>query len=641
MRPDEENANPTESEFFRGEGHADAVTREGTQNVLDAGSGDGPVRVSIRFNTEERALSPEDAEAYMDSLRPHLEADRVEIKDLPEAGGRMPYVTIEDYGTSGLTGDPTEYGLVSEETGENDFYWFWRNRGRSGKRATQRGRWGVGKFAFPSASRVNAFWGYTRRESDSEELLMGQSVLQVHEHPESGERCSPIGYYAWTRSEDGLAMPLKLSDDQDQVEQFKNDFGLDREEPGFSLVIPYPDPDLTPEAVVQSAIRHYFYPILSGKLVVEVDHDENQRQITSETIRLTTEAIEWPDGQRTAEKLKSLFDLSDWSIGQEEDNLTTLGEAGQDGAPNWDEEKFGSNLESLQDRYEDGDRIALKVPLAVKPKDGEQTMSAFRVYLEADEDLSGSVEHYIREGLTIPGISKVSRKGVRGLVVVEDDALSSLLGDSENPAHTYWNEKNEDVKDYKHGTTTVRYVVQSLNKITGFLSRPSEGTDPDILNDIFYLSDENHPSEDDDSSEAGEGNGENGSSGDDEEIGSSNENGENEGSGDREPFQITGTDNGFTVSSRKEVPTPDRARVEVAYVTERGNPFKQYDPRDFSLEDPQFDWSQSGAFPVTPSNNVFEVNITGEEFSVTVNGFDMHRDITVRADPVQAETSED
>src|SRR5438046_1755766 len=62
----------------------------------------------------------------------------------------------------------------------HNFYYFWRNVGRSGNTDDKLGRWGLGKTVFPAASAINTFWGLTVRKSDARKLLMGQSVLRTH-----------------------------------------------------------------------------------------------------------------------------------------------------------------------------------------------------------------------------------------------------------------------------------------------------------------------------------------------------------------------------------------------------------------------------------------------------------------------------
>ena len=63
---------------------------------------------------------------------------------------------------------------------KHNFFWFWRNVGRSGKVHDARGRWGLGKAVFSKASGINTYYGLTVRDSDSKVLLMGESILRIH-----------------------------------------------------------------------------------------------------------------------------------------------------------------------------------------------------------------------------------------------------------------------------------------------------------------------------------------------------------------------------------------------------------------------------------------------------------------------------
>jgi hypothetical protein len=128
---------------------------------------------------------------------------------------------VEDQGTRGLEGDPNQFEDDREGGGRNDFFYFWRNVGRSRKASTERGRWGLGKTVFAAASRLNSFFGLTLRHCDGPGLLMGQAVLKIHRLGE--HRYRPYGYYGTHR--DDFTMP---SDDPEVVRDFARTFALQR-----------------------------------------------------------------------------------------------------------------------------------------------------------------------------------------------------------------------------------------------------------------------------------------------------------------------------------------------------------------------------------------------------------------------------
>ena len=147
MSRGEINVDPVHDEFFKAQDLADALVRESIQNSLDARRGSSKVRVRFRFGT----LDKETAEKYLRGLEPHIQ--------LPQFAA-MPFLAVEDSGTRGLTGDPGEDPELDESRGaRNDFYYFWRNVGRSGKGELDRGRWGLGKAVFSVSSRIHTMFG--------------------------------------------------------------------------------------------------------------------------------------------------------------------------------------------------------------------------------------------------------------------------------------------------------------------------------------------------------------------------------------------------------------------------------------------------------------------------------------------------
>jgi hypothetical protein len=90
-------------------------------------------------------------------------------------------MVIEDYGTRGLQGEVLQYDDLDDDIKKNDFFYFWRNIGRTKKELTDLGRWGLGKTVFQAASRINTFFGLTVREDDGRAYLMGQSVLKIQQ----------------------------------------------------------------------------------------------------------------------------------------------------------------------------------------------------------------------------------------------------------------------------------------------------------------------------------------------------------------------------------------------------------------------------------------------------------------------------
>jgi len=617
MTRGEINVDPIEGEFFTTEALgslSDALVREAIQNSLDAGVPGQQVRVCISFCPREGRLGLSKREMYLSGLWDHLVSKKAGLQGRPGPTEEMDYILIEDFGTRGLEGDIREdedYG-TDQDRPKNDFFYFWRNIGRAVEGTTARGRWGLGKTVFQAASRINSFFGVTIRNSDRLSLLMGQSVLKTHRT--QGQKYAPYGYYG--DFENGFALPVT---DRNHVDLFCRDFGLRRaEEVGLSVVVPFPDSEIRAGNVIRSTIHHYFFPILAHDLVVTVRHDDAEDLLDADSIFSLVDRPDWPDRDSLIRRLE----LARWSMGLADDGYESLIEPEVGKAPKWEESLFApDSLDRLKKQLDRSERIALKVPLWVKPSTGELQHSCFKIILERDKDSERSEDHFIREGVTIAGVSSLRQKGTRVIVSVTDKPLSKLLGDSENPAHTEWQERSPKFRGkYDLGVSCLRFVKNSPREVLRILSRPAKGRDETLLQDLFYVDIPPQPEPESARTEPTE---------------------VPRGEGPDKPrpqvqpttpfFQTHRTKGGFRLTRHPQAKALPRVfTLEVAYDVRQGNPFKRYQQFDFELDKPPIRLTGKGAKIVLLRSNALEVTLEDPDFRLTVAGFDANRDLRVR-----------
>jgi hypothetical protein len=623
MHPGEMNVDPIEGEFFSTEALgslADALVREAIQNSLDARRPGTSAHVRVAFSGSAGALAGE-RERYLDGLMPHVAAGRNGSGSRLRPDERLDFVVVEDFGTRGLQGDPrqSEDDEIGASAFRNDFYYFWRNVGRSRKSASDLGRWGLGKTVFAAASRASAFFALTVRANDPRPLLMGQAVLRIHKL--GGARYYPYGYFG--RFDGDFALPV---DDPERTDAFRRDFGLARvAEPGLSVVIPFPDRDLTPQALLPSLAHHYFVPILAGDLAIDVEYDGKRETLDRESFARVVERV----GRSEASSLPRLVDLARWGLALAPDAPVRLPEPAQSVAPRWSGDQATEHaLAALRKPFNRGDRIAIEVPVWVKPAAADPARSSFDVWLERDDSISAADEQFVRDGITVAGVRGGVQAGVRAIVCVRDRALSALLGDSENPAHTEWQERSPRFKDrYRHGPSTLRYVKGAPREIVRLLTRPAEGRDFALLRHVFALdvpTEESVRRREPLTDRAGL-----------------------DGSGQARgiatvrsthTFELQRLHGGFCVAGVANGEAPPRyLAVHAAYEVRRGNPFALYQPFDFEMGRPPIALAAEGATLVRGSENELVVRIDSPQFRLTVQGFDARRDVRVKAIPLDEE----
>lgn len=617
QQPGDTTRDPISGEFFATEAiknSAEALVREGIQNSLDASQKTGPVRVRIHLSEADRPATSTAMAPLVADIEPHLLANGNGLRhdSRPQPTQPCRFLVFEDFGTRGLEGNPEQWHKVDGQA--NKFYAFFRAEGESDKtEADRRGRWGVGKFVFPRASMGSTFFGLTVRADDGRQLLLGRSILKSHEA--SGVRCVPDGYFGKTKQMDGgrLIVPIE---EADFLDHFRRTFGLSRgTEPGLSLVVPWYDPEITSDRLLEAAVRDWFFSILSGELTVTVDN----RNLDAGSL---DEHVARLPPQLRAE-LDPLLSLTRFALSDAGQAPIVLPPADTVNAPKWHDAMLPETV-AIQLRLAlDAELpVAVRLPLRVKRKRAAHVDSWLDIFLVRDSGADDGRPVFVREGVIVTDAKGGRARQYRSLVVIQDAGLADLLGDAENPSHTEWRADTGNFKEkYTNGPGYLTFVKQCVAELIQRVQATEDDTAPDLLIDLFSLPEarEDRPTR--------------------------LAPGEPRPGQEPEPppdipisrkaaqYRVTRVAGGFTLTrGGPEAPTPAELVVTVAYDVRRGNPFKKYDPEDFRLfANPiVVSGEHRGLVQVDASGNSAHLRVTDPDFRITITGFDTRRDLIVR-----------
>ena len=650
MQPGEINRDPMEREFFVEEPINERLVREAVQNSLDAAlsradRAAGPVRMRFSLHGVHNPLDAWDAAAYVEGLEEHLKTGLDPSDDLRKhvalrglANNGMPYMVIEDAGTVGLEGDWRQYDDSDEErAGDNHFYWFFRNVGRSGKSDLDGGSWGLGKWVFPDASHASAYIAVTRRRSDGETLLMGQAVLTNHKVDD--RRYDPYGYFG-EEDERGLMLPLTLSNPAHRsvIEQCVADFDLRfRDKSGLSVIVPFPrvdeDPPIDQRQILAALVHNYFHPIIEGRLEATVDEGAAVTEVTADTIDdvLAHLPLE-DDGERSMVSYQRLFEMCRDAATLPDREHVKLNSPPRN-APTY---KHHEMLAGLRSRHENGEMLAFRVGMEVERKgeghrDKEPT--SFRLYVQHDDSLTQGHDFYVRGDLSITDMDLIGRRKALTLLVADkEEPLAAMLRDSEPPAHTAWHPRSDRAaKRWVSARNQIDAVRNAAKNLLSIWDAAPVELQRDALAAFFPAS----------------------GHGAARRRGTKGKPAGNRERPDLPPshpdFDVHQSGTGFRARLAPDASAPPRrVRLIVAYETPRGNPLNGYSPRDFRLHgqgalDVRLEGCQ--AIPGDGGNELLLEVAEPERFSVAVQGFDKRRDLFVRverlADTAQSEGADD
>lgn len=619
---------PNESQLFKddqaGENEyagTDALVREILQNAMDAGTKDGPVRVRLALHADSEGPDSARKASYFRRLESPLSSRQVGFnsKGHPELSGG--FMVVEDFGTRGLGGNPLLSNAPDPDSKvKEDFFWFWRNIGLSGKTGDDLGRWGLGKTVYRAASRVGCMFGLTVRKSDQRCLLMGQAVLHIHSVKD--QQFMPEGFWCDGPDEHGVPRPIET---QSELDLFRSEWNLTRTtEPGLSVVVPYVATELTGMRILQAICIHFFLPVMRGELIVDVcasDIKNGAATLNAQTLETWCETVEWDPKQKKAKRhmpppvkfVRSCLKGADIS------RQTRL--LGERNVPVMNDDAFDpTDLQQLRKAIDCQELVEVRVRVGLHRKNEPSEEGQMSVFLQKQESDQRFDTYYVREGMTITKLnSRAGLKGVKALVIVDKGPLAQLLGDSENPAHEDWHTSADRPKKFwKTGwigrVTFCRKIVDALLEV---LAPPNKEADFDLLSDFFSIEKTAAP----------------------QKSRSPDEKGETPArlaalTPKPKWYRLDGRRGGFRIVSTNSEPVPENAEltVSVAYDVPSGNPLKKWSSFDFDFKRKPcpIQFSAQNVEPRSHTGNVLKLKCTGPKFQFAADGFDIHADLYVR-----------
>lgn len=605
---------------------SEALVREGIQNSLDAArreaGGARQVRVRIRF-----VKSPDqEAAAYIRQLFESAEQNFQRGLGLPNIVSALAqnsaYLVFEDFGTRGLTGDLNEWRLERAE--QNAFFSFFRAEGRSSKCGESLGRWGIGKQVFPTASRLHAMFGLTVRAEQPARVLMGSAVVRTHSIAEQDYQ--PDGWFGCRETD---SEPVKPVTDPSFIDTFEQAFGLERRtEPGLSIVVPAVDDRVSVEDLKKGIVRSFFWPILLGDLVIDLEASEAACRIDAETLQQQRSLL--PSNEA------AIIEFANWASTAKPEERVTLSDAAAI-RPVWKE--VGGQLLSelklteIRSKLEAHQRVEIRVPVRVRPKNegNAERMSFFTVYISTCRD-SGHRPVFLRDGIVITDVRCPQMSGIRAIVEISDPALAGLLGDSEGVNHTQWQKDSPKFHNrYICGPDTIKFVTRSVYEIMQRIHAGETKGDPTLLLDIFYLPMDEGPIEPTRKPK-------------DKKPGTINEPPPLLPPPPAKRFELQQVKGGFLVRPGKAAidSFPVRIRIEAGYAVRRGNAIKRWASDDFAFIRAPIKQEQANGVTVTRAHdNALELEIKKSDFQFEISGFDTKRDLVVRAVEIKGRNEAD
>ena len=586
------------------------LVREAIQNPLDArATGNaGPVTVVLK-----RLLPEQYDSTFLQNLISEDYIARLETATGNGVGHNSwnsSVLVIEDFGTTGLQGKYDDPDVDGDEENWNAF-WFREGEGAKSSLGSN-GRAGQGKITYYRVGAARAVFGFTVRQSDSKNLIMGRSSFR-RTYFHKGMKYERDAFWCFEKSHKVLP-----SEEPGDVAEFQRAFNLQRKsETGLSLVVPFPL-EYDDREAVRTVVSEFYFPIACGRLHVKIGDIE----ITGENIDKVADIFLT---DKLTSEIGSCFTkgFRNFVRSVVEDEKTTKKpvelKAGWERNPVLKDIFFPEGaLDDLRTSIEKGERISVRFPLTIRPKKGTPVSTWFDVHLQIPEEMEKVEEAYIRRDLLIG--SEIHLAGntylqkARGLTLIEDGVMSAFLADAEEPTHLKWNASRPRLaEEYQNPKEMVRSVRQAMPRLLALLSGGIMKRDVRVLAKYFTK-----PAEE----------------GTKHTPGGKDSGGKNTKpkvdpvKSKRKPFKLgTGVDwvtvrpNGSMGPGKEELPIA--CMLELAYEGPDQDPFSSYDPFDFDLSDEISHGVEVNGLAITGrKGNRIEFEVRDPDFVLKINGFD-------------------
>ena len=612
LNPNDTSGTSTAEDNFAQEERTsvDILVRECIQNPLDARLENASVQVHFKWRTLESGAS-----TFVDDLLTDDFRKQQALAGMANAAGTSAGVgvlVIEDFGTIGLRGCYDDSAVEGDEQNWNAF---WFREGEGAKPSKANGGAGQGKLTMYVASQIRTVAALTTRATDGKRLLFGSCRFRRN-YVIGKERYAREARWGNTSNPGELAMPVQ---NDTVLDTYEKELQIQRgASSGTTFLIPMPDPAITPEAITAAVINEFYFPVLRGTLTVYVDKQE----ISSETIAGL--ATQLSGALRLAAPYRAFLDeIAKQQL--KEQPLATFDER-WGGEPKLSPDHLpAGQIQVVRDAFQSGAIISAAFPIRVSSVASGPKPGLLRVFLqEAEPDKVH--ELFVRQDLAVDkekSLRTAKRLApARALILIDDEVLSRFLAAAEEPTHREWNGSRPKLAlQYRNAAATLRLVRHAASRLLDLLVPPA--TKDNLALASFFpdiaAKKETAKAKQPKKKDATDG----------------GDTGVVEAPPPKQrKLELLALDDGAMVrvnpATVEDCVFPMTCKLELAYATELGKPFDQWDAADFYLSETSHVIAATNVQEIVPRGNEISFEIYGADGNLSVSGFDKNRQLEMR-----------
>ena len=468
-------------EFFSEQNEVTSVVREALQNVIDAkpNYSKDPARAKFSFkkipwNNFKSFIDTDDGRSMNDhwsspSLKDHS-------KDFTDHA--ISVLVVEDYNTTGLTGSFDK----NEENSGSNLVNFWWNSGHGNKGKGTLGNAGVGKVTFTAASEMRTMWAMSNRLDDEIDRMVLIGYTDLPYHHVDGQ--SYLGYARYgveeylPHNDKKVLSPIT---DSKTIQLFEETFGIERKEPGTSIVIPAISTEFNQKNIIDAVMEHYFWAIINKTLVVEIVSDDGSLILLEHATVTTLMAQEPPNvllNRRIEYALHAHLLMNSQSPKVFRGLQPRVDQNSKKYIFNKDELN-ADNLTQMRDYFDKGEMIMAQFILPFRDlKKDESKNGMLNIFYQKLGSKDEAPKEFMRLSISLTklanSLGRNLPKNVFCFVMIEDPDMSDFVLSAEDVAHTTTTKRQFNKKKLFSPVEALSFVSNISDQLYAVLNRSDE-----------------------------------------------------------------------------------------------------------------------------------------------------------------------
>ena len=467
-------------------------------------SGDNALNSSnkVKIKISYQSVYKEDLKFIDKNFEKHLKASRKIGDKFILDQDRVDLIIIEDFNTTGITGDPLINKKQTEEGKENNFYFMNQSFGGNQKLDDPKkgGSEGEGIQAFNLNSQISTFFYYSIDSSNNNRpAFFGISYLGSRDVDHSD--FAPYAFFGQKVKNEAFkddiysAYPIT---DEKNINELTKTFKLKRkpQESGTSIIIPHYKKNgvENKNLLISKIIDIYRVAIFRDQLEIDVDNISINKSTIKE---LNKNGLHPKTEKKFNEEQKDLIEEYYNFLNQTEDNKNSQPdfEINHTGQAKLDKDLF-NNFEQIIKKFNDRDFFSVKINFNInrlnknaktvrdRTKDLRTHVKFYFKKFPAQFDVIEPFNDFIRKKMSIHKV----RYNLQGfsLMDIQDDDAALLIKNAEVANHSNIMAKNPKLdNNYKSYYNTILFL-KGFPKIFYFLLTNEENiSDYDITQDLF------------------------------------------------------------------------------------------------------------------------------------------------------------